>query len=109
MRASQEEKTIARVLHAFGVPYTQISKLFGRNQNTIAEWCNHSRATIRQLAGHRQELAKRLAGIPQRSAETNRRSAIRRAARVEAKLTGEPVEEIYKRWGVVSKHSRRAY
>lgn len=109
MTASKEEKTIARVLYAFGVPYVDIGKLLLRPTATITYWCDKTKAQARREKAQIRTEEQRTSGKIIISPEAHRRGYLRSLARREAQESGEPVEEIYKRWDVVSKHSRRIY
>jgi predicted amino acid-binding ACT domain protein len=107
--ATPEEKTIARVLHAFGVPYVDIGQLLLRPTTTITYWCDKAKAQARREKAQIRTEEKRASGKIIISSESHRKGYLRSLARREAQESGEPVEEIYKRWDVVSKHSRRVY
>ena len=108
MRASKEEKIIARVLRAFGFSYVAIGKLLVRPASTITCWCDEEKAqNKREKAQIRVENARTL-GKTIISPESRRRGYLRFLARREAQESGEPVEAIYARWGVTSKYNRRS-
>lgn len=62
----------------------------------------YKRAWVKANAPKMREAMKRwTAKNPERAAAMRKKSNLRRAARDEARTTGEPVETIYARWGVV--------
>ena len=108
MRASKEEKTIARVLHAFGFSYVAIGKLLVRPVSTITCWCDEAKArNRREKAQIRVENARTL-GKTIISPESHRKGYLRYLARREAQESGESVEAVYARWKVTSKYNRRS-
>ena len=108
MRASKEEKTIAKVLHAFGFSYVAIGKLLVRPAARIGCWCDENTAQARKARAQIYTKARKEKGLPAVSPESHRRGYLRSLARCEAQESGEPVETIYARWGVTSKYNRRS-
>lgn len=58
---------------------------------------------IRNMKGiSAEEKRQRRAADPERAKEAYAKARIRKAARIEARAKGEPIETIYQRWGVAA-------
>lgn len=92
----------AKRLHEIGVPVSEIARRVGVNRHRVHVVLHPSYAEWRRgyQARYERERRARDPAYRAKGAARAKRYRIRKQAREEAAETGEPVEQVYERWGV---------